>query len=126
MAIKRNSCRVTERTRMLRMSAEGYSIPQISNAVSVSENIVTMVVDGTWAEGEKRQKAEQRRLDAARETAAEDRKANEAAVLGKAIASALKEGQDELTPQQRGAITRKENAAKKAAQEELEHGEVDG
>ncbi len=90
MPIKRNSCRITERTRMRNMAAEGYSIQQISNAVSVHEHIVDEVLSGRWAEAEAVQAQEQRTLDEKREVERSTEKEREAAAMGAAIAAALK------------------------------------
>lgn len=118
MPIKRNSCRVSERKRMREMHAQGYAVPQISNAVSVREHIVAQVVDGSWAEQEKQGKLQQRANDAARSTAEQDAKAQEAATLGAAIAGALKGEVDTRSRQQKAADTRRAN---KEAEEGGEH-----
>ena len=89
MPIKRKSCRITERSRMKQMQAEGYSVPQISNALSVHEEIVEQVLDGTWDKGEKRQQAEQAKLNVERRVSAEKEKEREAAALGAAVADGL-------------------------------------
>lgn len=113
MPIKRESCRVTERTRMRKMHSEGFSVGQISNAVSVRENVVEMVVSGQWAEQENAQKADQKSADAAKVQAAKQEKIDDAAAIAAATAKAIRAAEsEELSPQQRGAITRKANAAK--------------
>jgi hypothetical protein len=116
MAIKRNSCRISERKRMREMQAQGYSIPQISNAVSVREHIVSDVLSGVWDAGETQQKQDQVASDIARAGAKEQKKIDDAAAIATATAMAIKGLADaekaELSPQQRGHITRKENAAK--------------
>jgi hypothetical protein len=116
MAIKRNSCRISERKRMREMQAQGYSTPQISNAVSVHEHIVDNVLSGEWAKGETQQKQDQVASDVARAGAEEQKKIDDAAAIATATAMAIKGLADaekaELSPQQRGHITRKENAAR--------------
>ena len=127
MAIKRNSCRVTERSRMIKLSAQGLSIPQISNAVSVHEHIVDEVVSGRWAAAEKLGKAQQSRNDEVRSQAKENEEVTKAAAIAAATVRALKGMEDadvpkeekaeappaeeELSPQQKGHITRRANAA---------------
>lgn len=131
MAIKRNSCRISERKRMREMQAQGFSIPQISNAVSVREHIVSDVLSGVWDKGEARQKQDQVASDVARAGAKEQKKIDDAAAIATATAMAIKAINDadkiddaalineepELSPQQRGHITRKENAEKLAAED---------
>lgn len=109
MPIKRNSCRVTERTRMRKMSNEGFTIGQISNAVSVRENVVQLVVDGTWDEQEKAQKADQVTSDANRADAARQAKIDDAAAIATATAKAMRMAmqEEELSPQAKGAITKR-------------------
>ena len=133
MAIKRNSCRRTERTRMKKLSAQGLSIPQISNAVSVHEHIINQVLDGAWDAAEKLGKAQQARNDDVRSKAKENEEVNKAAAIAAATVRALKAVEsadvqketqaedtpveEELSPQQRGHLTRRANAeaAKSAA-----------
>ena len=121
MAIKRHSCRVTERNRMKKLAREGLSVPQISNAVSVHEHVVTRVVSGEWAAEEKKGKAQQRLNDETRALAKENEEVNKAAAIAAATVRALRavEADDvpqetkaevaEISPQQKAANTRKRN-----------------
>lgn len=125
MAIKRHSCRVTERIRMRKLEAQGKSIPQISNATSVHEHIVDEVLSGRWAASEKKGKI-QLKLNNERRAKEKDNEAVvQAAAIAAATVTALRAVESaELSPQQRGAITKKANAAKKAEEEEDKHGQA--
>ena len=115
MPIKRNSCRVTERTRMRKMSAEGFTVGQIANAVSVREDVVQTVVDGTWEAQEKAQKADQVISDAKRADAGRQQKIDDAAAIAVATAQAIRAADAELSPQQKGALTKKLNREQEEA-----------
>jgi hypothetical protein len=93
MAIKRNSCRISERKKMREMAAQGFSIPQISNQVSVKENVVSDVLDGTWAKAEAKQKKAQKALDAKRADAEENKEVAQAAAIAAATAKAIKDAE---------------------------------
>lgn len=127
MAIKRHSCRISERKRMREMQSEGYKVQQISNAVSVHEHIVTDVLDGTWEAAEQAHKKQQKINDEARRLEAENKEQNQAAIVAGAVVTAIDnkakedelraqiraeleaEQEEELSPQKRAAITRKKN-----------------
>ena len=108
MAIKRNSCRTSERKRMRELSAQGYSIPQISNAVSVKEPIVTLVVNGSWAEAEKEGKAQLKANETLRAGAAHQAKIDDAALVATAVAQAISDSDEQKETQGQG----KKSAAK--------------
>lgn len=95
MAIKRNSCRISERKRMKDLHARGFSIPQISNAVSVHEHIVTQVLDGSWDALEKEGRVQQKKNDAARLEEVEKQKVADAAVVATAVVQALSQEQQD-------------------------------
>ena len=126
MAIKRRSCRVTERTRMRKMHAEGFDNRQISNATSVVEDIVADVVSGRWAEAEAAQARDQVVADETRAGAAQKQKIEDAAAIATATALALQQAgvatipspEPELSPQQRSANTRRANAAAREVESE--------
>ena len=122
MSIKRNSCRISERKRMRILQEKGMSIPQISNAVSVRENIVEEVLSGRWAEAEAVGKKQLSANNEARSVEKENEKINEAAAIAAATVQALKAVESaELSPQQRGAITRRANEAREAAENPAEN-----
>lgn len=138
MSIYRKSCRVTERVMMKKMYAVGQSIDQISTKLRVDETIVTEVVEGKWDSKEKKMAllAMQKNQEALAGKA--DAESNKIAQIAAAAAAAIS-GQSpvvdpvalrakieaevraeiagelvpttELSPQQRGAATRKANAA---------------
>jgi hypothetical protein len=113
MAIKRNSCRLSERVRMRVLSEKGYSIPQISNATSVHEHIIDEVLSGRWAAAEKEGKKQVKLNEVSRNEATANEETNKAAAIAAATVRALKSLEaEELSPQQRGANTRKANAEK--------------
>lgn len=121
MPIKRNSCRITERTRMRQMDAEGYTPEQISNAVSVNLPLVQSVLSGEWAEQERVQKADQVQADADKAGAAEADEIRKAAAIAAATAQAIQAANEingDLSPQQRAANTRKANREAAIEQEE--------
>ena len=93
MPMKKDICRASERTRMLRMQAEGYSPEQISNAVSVKLDMVNRVLSGEFAEQENAAKEEQKRLDKeraeAKQKAEEERDARVAAAAAAGAAAAV-------------------------------------
>jgi hypothetical protein len=109
---------------MRNLALAGYSIPQISNATSVRENIVSDVLDGTWDAAEKAQQKEQKAVNAKRKTEKADARVQEAAAIAAATAQALQGAgvlpDNELSPQQRAANTRKANREAKLEQEEAE------
>ncbi len=91
MAIKRNSFRASEVIRMRRMSAEGYSAEQISNACSVMVGKVEYVLSGEYDKDLEVAKKERIRLAKERLEAPQKRADEEAARLGTAVAQGLKE-----------------------------------
>ena len=92
MAIKRNSCRITERKRMRVLEAKGFSLAQISNAVSVRENIVAQVLDGSWAAAEAVGKKQQAANNKVREGEKQQQKIDDATLVATAVARALQPG----------------------------------
>jgi uncharacterized protein (DUF2267 family) len=76
---------------MQSMHAQGFSLEQISNAVSVLPGVVESVLNGTWGKQEDKQKREQKALDKKREAEASNKEVSQAAAIGSAVAQALKE-----------------------------------
>ena len=140
MSIYRNSCRMTERVTMKKMFAGGHSIKQISTKLRVREEIVTEVVEGKWDSKEKSMALVAMKKNEELMLGKADAESNKIAQIAAAAAAAIngqspvvnqaalraeieaeiraemaqeKAPVEELTPQQRGAITRKENAAAK-------------
>ena len=65
MAIKKNGSRNSDRVRIRRMNAEGFSIHQIAEKLSITEDHVTLVLEKwptevSWRDAERAQQAEQR------------------------------------------------------------------
>jgi hypothetical protein len=137
MSIYRNSCRITERVQMKKLFSQGYSVKQISTKLRVLEPVVTDVVEGKWDASEKAQTLAAMQNNKDKMLGEVDREANKIAQIAAAAAAAIAGQQKvvdpvalraeieaqvraemaeaktpELTPQQRGAITRKENAEK--------------
>ncbi len=95
MAIKRDSCRASERITMLQMHEQGFSIGQISNQVSVKEHIVESVISGKWAKEEARLKKVQAKRDEEYRQKAARQKQEDATLMATAIASALADSKNE-------------------------------
>jgi hypothetical protein len=130
MSIYRNSCRQTERVTMKKMFSQGYNLEQISVKLRVAPKIISEVVEGKWDSKEKAMTLaamEKNRIDLIGKADAESNKiaqiaaAAAAAINGqspvvdrdalrKEIEAELRaEMAAELSPQQRGANTRKAN-----------------
>ena len=105
MPIKKDSCRISERKRMRTMAAEGYSPEQIANAVSVKVHLVEQVLSGEWEKKEKALSKKQQKLDDQRREEAATAKQREAAILGEAVARALKDESKETEGEEAPAET---------------------
>ncbi len=147
MSIKRNSCRITERVAMKKMFAAGLSVMQISTKLRVNEPTITEVVEGKWDKSEKAMTLAAMERNTIELQGKADAESNKIAQIAVAAAAAIaghspvvdKEAlrkeieaeiraeiaaeskPAELSPQQRGAITRKANeAAEEALRKEIE------
>jgi hypothetical protein len=142
MSIYRKSCRQTERVTMKKLYSYGKSVTDIATQLRVDESIVKEVIEGVWdstekaltlAAMEKNKQATIGKADAESNKIAQIAAAAAAAINGQSpvvdqaalrakieaevraeMAAEATPVVEELTPQQRGANTRKANAEQAA------------
>jgi hypothetical protein len=130
MSIYRNSCRQTERVTMKKMFAQGFNLEQISVKLRVAPHIIGEVVEGKWDSKEKAMALQAMENNRVALLGKADEESSRIAQIAAAAAAAINghspvvdkdalrkeieaelraEMAAELSPQQRGANTRKAN-----------------